>query len=1124
MALLLVSVLPSAAPANERFWNNPLGGDFHTPANWADGLVPESSSTAIFDLDAVYTVEFSEQVTTRAVRIPQGEVTFDLGGITYRPSLGDPSAVGEQAGDEATLFVVNGVLRLQDPRVGNEAGSTGSVIVIGPEARFSGFGELSIGWGGTGSLQIEQGATAGSGTVVIAHQAGSHGEVTVHGESSRLSQSTLIMGGGGYGSLRVEAGAELRSTSQSAIGALEESEGILTLTGAGTVWTGEFLVHIGLRGFGRLEVEDGGSANFERLSIGSWEGGVGEMYVASGGKVFSTDTILGSEESTHGTATISGPGSEWTANTLVLEVGDYGSGEVVVLDGGLVTTNFFHTARKEGSHAAVRVSGPGAELRTHGFWAGENGSTELEVDAGGLIYNTGWVGLGIHAGSSGTATVAGADSRWHTLSQFHVGNSGSGELSVTKGARIQSSRGSIATNDNSSGTVTLSGAGTRWTMSEDLRLGGGSSGITQGAGSLAIEDGAEVWVAGRTRIGSAPGHHLHLDEGTLNTTSFVVSNSRLSGNGTIQTRGVVLDLPLTFDSTAGTVQEFMLNDADRDIVIELDLDGSGVLGAGVLGEGVLNIHEGDAVESHEGELGYYPDAEGTGNVTGTGSRWTIAETLTVGRHGTGTLLVENGGEVANGIGYLGRSMGGEGSAVVSGADSLWTNEVRLVLGQSGNGSLRVESGGTVAGGSALLGRHPWTTGDAVITGEDSHWNLSGYLAVGFEGEGILLIENSAEVMSANGYIGRFDGATGSATITGPSSIWQITDAFHVAGEEGFANLQGTGELFVENDGTLAVGQTLTVWPTGTLVLDGGVIKAGHLELGEGTFEFLAGTLEVGGSVAGSLAVPGEGHLKGVSSLQGDLEVKGVWSWAAGDHPLEVDGDFILDPQGVLAVELNGVWADDEAPLLDIEGDALLNGSLQVSLADGVAPASNDLMRLLSAGGTVGFDLAGIDLPGLDTGLYWNTTHLETDGLLAVGWGTGDFHAWIQELAPDLPGPAQLAPQANPAGDGVSNLAKYAFGMDPRIASLSGLPQVSEVHDGGDGETYLTLTINRNPNATDMSIVPEVSTHLTGDDWSSGGEHIEIVQESPVQLVVRSRVPLSTDPTQFIRVRVGLVNE
>ncbi len=109
------------------------------------------------------------------------------------------------------------------------------------------------------------------------------------------------------------------------------------------------------------------------------------------------------------------------------------------------------------------------------------------------------------------------------------------------------------------------------------------------------------------------------------------------------------------------------------------------------------------------------------------------------------------------------------------------------------------------------------------------------------------------------------------------------------------------------------------------------------------------------------------------------------------------------------------------------------------------------------------------------------------------------------------------PGADPAGDGVANLVKFALGIDPRRAApASLLPQT-----GVDGEGRLTLAYPVNPDADGMAIVVEVSSDL--QEWKSGDGQLEAPESfernGRTWERVRTATPVSDTDRTFLRLRV-----
>jgi sugar lactone lactonase YvrE len=90
-----------------------------------------------------------------------------------------------------------------------------------------------------------------------------------------------------------------------------------------------------------------------------------------------------------------------------------------------------------------------------------------------------------------------------------------------------------------------------------------------------------------------------------------------------------------------------------------------------------------------------------------------------------------------------------------------------------------------------------------------------------------------------------------------------------------------------------------------------------------------------------------------------------------------------------------------------------------------------------------------------------------------------FQSWkAAKFGGDASNPLIAGPSANPSGDGVSNLLKYAFGLNPLVASAGSVPVMAL--SGGS----LTLTYTKVLAATDLTYTVEWSSDLA--HWSSTG--------------------------------------
>ena len=94
-------------------------------------------------------------------------------------------------------------------------------------------------------------------------------------------------------------------------------------------------------------------------------------------------------------------------------------------------------------------------------------------------------------------------------------------------------------------------------------------------------------------------------------------------------------------------------------------------------------------------------------------------------------------------------------------------------------------------------------------------------------------------------------------------------------------------------------------------------------------------------------------------------------------------------------------------------------------------------------------------------------------------------------------------------DSMPNLLKYALGLDPLVATNS--PVTGDISTG-----YLRLTVQRNPDATDVTFLIEIATGLM-DSWTTNGTTVD--QNTPTLLQVHDNTPVSGSASGFIRLRV-----
>jgi len=297
----------------------------------------------------------------------------------------------------------------------------------------------------------------------------------------------------------------------------------LTLTGAGTSWAVTDTLEVGGRGDAALRVYDGAQLSAEWIKAGAGAGragllevsggassatfqtllvggeGDGAVHVTSGGGVsVMPDTsgnggvVLGQLAGSSGELHLAGAGTLFEADTRV-EVGDHGTGSVVVEDGAAFDSGYDFFLGYE-------YNGVGSLVVDDATWVGDGvyvgydgtGSVELRSGAAAIA---GFARLGSETptyvngtryNSSGTVLVEGAGTTWDLAHDLTVAQRGKGQLDIIDGGVVNSRRGFVGSQYNADGNATVSGAGSAWHVAEDLNL------YSRIDGGLRIESGALV--------------------------------------------------------------------------------------------------------------------------------------------------------------------------------------------------------------------------------------------------------------------------------------------------------------------------------------------------------------------------------------------------------------------------------------------------------------------------------------------------------------------------------------------------------------------------------------------------------------------------------------------------------
>lgn len=214
-----------AATATEIRWDNPAGGDFNTASNWSPEGVPGADDVMIFDLDATYTVTWSEASSVFGYHVNAGDVTWSLGNCTHTLNQDSTNNVGLST-SPASLTIADGVV----DRDGGYTGTSKSFKLQGAGSRLQILGSGQ--YLGLYYVKFEE------GTEVLVDGPGA--KLSHTGYSFYIKNSVVVTHGGVWelsGGVKLYDGGDIRVSGGSTehkltLSRLEEGSNVLITDGA----------------------------------------------------------------------------------------------------------------------------------------------------------------------------------------------------------------------------------------------------------------------------------------------------------------------------------------------------------------------------------------------------------------------------------------------------------------------------------------------------------------------------------------------------------------------------------------------------------------------------------------------------------------------------------------------------------------------------------------------------------------------------------------------------------------------------------------------------------------------------------------------------------------------------
>ncbi len=432
----------------------------HAQTNWTGQF------TSNWFLSGNWDAGFPRQTTDGNINAvtPNTTVISDPGALARNLTVG--------ANGTGMLTVqAGGTLTDQFATIGNLPGGGGTVIVTGAGSSWTNVNSVVVGGLGTGTLIIQNGASAEDGTMAsstggsIGQSAGSTGTVIVTGPGSSWingPQGGLNVGGFGTGTLTIANGGSVIDITPlfTNIGNGAGSNGTVTVTGAGSLWSDIAGIRIGNSGTGTLTIADGARVA-AAVTLAANAGSVGTLNIgaAPGNPAAAPGTLTASSIAFGaGTGTINfnhtsadyvfapaiignGTVNVFAGNTTLTAANNYGgatnvnggtlragapntfspNSPVAVAGGGMLDLNGFNQTLPTLTNAglvnlgtgtalgttltATNYIGTGGTIRLNTFLGTDGSPSDRLVVSGGSAIGNSFLHI-INAGGPGAGTVA----------------------------------------------------------------------------------------------------------------------------------------------------------------------------------------------------------------------------------------------------------------------------------------------------------------------------------------------------------------------------------------------------------------------------------------------------------------------------------------------------------------------------------------------------------------------------------------------------------------------------------------------------------------------------------------------------------------------------------------------
>jgi T5SS/PEP-CTERM-associated repeat protein len=205
----------------------------------------------------------------------------------------------------------------------------------------------------------------------------------------------------------------------------------------------------------------------------------------------------------------------------------------------------------------------------------------------------------------------------------------------------------------------------------------------------------------------------------------------------------------------------------------------------------------------------------------------------------------------------------------------------------------------------------------------------------------MAVTGGGQVTSSVGVIARAANSTGTVSVAGAGSTWIVNGLLGVGADATAGTEGGTGVLRIQPGGTVSVTQKIVIGDSvpgdrDQLFLEGGTLSTPEIDFLAAfkPFFWTSGTLHVG-TYHGNIIVPNGGVLAPGNSAGATL-ILGDYSQSA--------------PGAKLDIEIGGTASGSQYDVVNVSGNVILGGNLQLAMLNGFVPNPANTFAILQSTG------------------------------------------------------------------------------------------------------------------------------------------------------------------------------